>query len=74
MKSAENSTSPLLEVDGVGEIDDLAVVGIGDGERKVDAAGDALVCAGVAEGFAGEDVGAGGNFHAEDAGVAEGGR
>ena len=59
----------VFEVDGVGQIDDLLVVGIGDWERKIDTASDALVGSGVGEGLAVEDVGARGDLNAEDSRV-----
>ncbi len=58
----------VLKIDRVREIDDALVVRIGNREREEDASGDALVGPGVAEGLAVEDVDAGGDFYAGDAG------
>ncbi len=60
----------VFQVDGIAQVDDAMVVRVGDGEREVDASGDALVRSGSAELFAVEDIGTGGDFYTEDARVA----
>ena len=56
----------VLQVHGVAQIDDALVVRIGHGEREVDASGDALVGARIAERLAVEDIGAGSDLDAND--------
>ena len=59
----------IFQVDRVAEIDDALVVRIGDGKREIDASGEALVGARVAELLAVEDIGVRGDFDTEDARV-----
>ena len=59
----------VFQIDGIAEVDDALIVRVGDGEREVDASGNALVGSGNTELFAVQDIGTGSDFYPEDARV-----
>ncbi len=56
----------ILQIHGVGKINDLPIVRVGHGKRKIDASDDALAGPGIAEQLAIQDVGARSDLNSQD--------